>query len=87
MRRPVSVKPFLSFLSFSILRVFLRERSHQDRLGTTIASAVDPQHPFFLPELFPVRQAASVAILPSALFVSDIRSVQGGCSRSVGAAT
>jgi hypothetical protein len=26
-------------------------------------------------------QAAPVAILPSALFVSDIRSVQGGCSR------
>ena len=41
------------FLSFSILRVFLRERSHQDRLATTIASAVDPQHPFFLPEWFP----------------------------------
>src|ERR1700730_2139572 len=26
-------------------------------------------------------RAASVAILPSALFVSDIRSVHGGCSR------
>jgi hypothetical protein len=69
------------FLSFSILRVFLREKSHQDRLATTIASALDPQHPFCLPALFPVRQAAPVAILPSALFVSDIRSVPGGCSR------
>ena len=43
---------------------------------------------FFLSvSLFPFSQAASVAILPSALFVSDIRSVQGGCSHSVGAAT
>ena len=31
--------------------------------------------------LFPFNQAAPVAILPSALFVSDIRSVLGGCSR------
>jgi hypothetical protein len=37
--------------------------------------------------LFHFSQAAPVAILPFALFVSDIRSVQGGCSRSVGAAT
>ena len=36
---------------------------------------------------FPFSQAAPVAILPFALFVSDLRSVQGGCSRSVGAAT
>jgi len=36
---------------------------------------------FFLSmRLFPFSQAASVAILPSALFVSDIRSVPGGCS-------
>jgi hypothetical protein len=35
----------------------------------------------------PFSKAAPVAILPFALFVSDIRSVQGGCSRSVGAAT
>src|ERR1700733_3146541 len=31
--------------------------------------------------LFPFSLAAPVAILPSALLVSDIRSVQGGCSR------
>src|SRR6202158_2042763 len=31
--------------------------------------------------LFPFSQAASVAILPFALFVSDSRSVQVGCSR------
>jgi hypothetical protein len=31
--------------------------------------------------LLSFSQAASVAILPSALFVSDIRSVPGGCSR------
>src|SRR5271155_41329 len=36
---------------------------------------------FFLRSQFPFGQAAPVAILPSALFVSDIRSVQGGCSR------
>src|SRR5271155_3797424 len=37
---------------------------------------------FFFPRSqFPFGQAAPVAILPSALFVSDIRSVQGGCSR------
>src|ERR1700721_4501489 len=30
---------------------------------------------------FLLSQAAPVAILPSALFVSDIRSVLGGCSR------
>ena len=36
---------------------------------------------------FRLSQAASVAILPSALFVSDVRSVPVGCSRSVGAAT
>jgi hypothetical protein len=35
---------------------------------------------------FPFSQAASVAILPFALFVSDIGSVHGGCS-PVGAAT
>src|ERR1700693_3369845 len=40
-------------------------------------------HLFFLlsQSQFPFNQAAPVAILPSALFVSDIRSVQGGCSR------
>jgi hypothetical protein len=36
---------------------------------------------FFLRSQFPFSQAAPVAILPSALFVSDIRSVRGGCSR------
>src|ERR1700722_10459935 len=37
---------------------------------------------FLLPSnQFLLSQAAPVAILPSALFVSDIRSVQGGCSR------
>src|SRR5580658_2740294 len=36
---------------------------------------------FFLRSQFLLSQAAPVAILPSALFVSDIRSVQGGCSR------
>jgi hypothetical protein len=37
----------------------------------------------FLPkrESLPLSQAASVAILPSALFVSDDRSVQVGCTR------
>ena len=34
-----------------------------------------------------LSQAASVAILPSALFVSDVRSVPVGCSRFSGAAT
>jgi hypothetical protein len=36
---------------------------------------------FFLRSQFLLSQAAPVAILPSALFVSDMRSVQGGCSR------
>src|ERR1700674_2151155 len=37
---------------------------------------------FFLSvSLFPFSQAAPVAILPFALFVSDLRSVPGGCSR------
>src|SRR5580658_1305500 len=36
---------------------------------------------FFLRNQFLLSQAAPVAILPSALFVSDIRSVLGGCSR------
>src|ERR1700722_14651001 len=40
---------------------------------------------FLLPSnQFLLSQAAPVAILPSALFVSDIRSVQGGCSRFSG---
>src|SRR5579859_3601545 len=40
-------------------------------------------HFYILPSvtLFPFSQAASVAILPSALLLSDIRSVLGGCSR------
>jgi len=32
-------------------------------------------------QLFPLSQAASVATLPSALFVSDCRPVQVGCTR------
>jgi hypothetical protein len=32
-------------------------------------------------QLFPLSQAASVATLPSALFVSDCSSVQVGCTR------
>src|SRR5580658_2801981 len=36
---------------------------------------------FFLRNQFLLSQAAPVAILPSALFVSDVRSVLGGCSR------
>ena len=44
-------------------------------------------HFFFLFSFSVCSQAAPVAILPFALFVSDIRSVPGGCSRSVGAAT
>jgi len=32
------------------------------------------------PELFPLSQAASVATLPSALLLSDCRSVHSGCS-------
>jgi hypothetical protein len=35
------------FPLFFIPRVFLREISHQDRLASTIASSVDPQHPLF----------------------------------------
>jgi len=42
---------------------------------------------FFYQVLFALSQAASVAILPSALFVSDVRSVPVGCSRFSGAAT
>jgi hypothetical protein len=48
MRRPVTVKPFLSsFLFFCIPRVFHRKTSRQDRLAATIASSLDPQHPLF----------------------------------------
>src|SRR3984885_9152516 len=43
---------------------------------------VNAHFDFLLPSnQFLLSQAAPVAILPSALFVSDIRSVQGGCSR------
>jgi hypothetical protein len=34
----------------------------------------------FFFKLFPMSQAASVATLPSALLLSDCRSVQGGCT-------
>jgi hypothetical protein len=58
MRRPVSVKSFLSFCLFFSFFFFVSSFS----------------------KLFPFSQAASVATLPSALFVSDCRSVQGGCT-------
>jgi len=50
MRRPVSVKPFLSF--FHLFFFFLLY--------------------FFFFQLFPLSQAASVATLPSALFVERL---------------
>src|ERR1700751_613824 len=51
MRRPVSVKPFLSSFFFFIPRVFHKKTSRQDRLAATIASSVDPRHPLFDPFL------------------------------------
>jgi hypothetical protein len=42
---------------------------------------------FFFFQLFPLNQAASVATLPSALFVSDVARCKLGVLVSVGAAT
>ena len=81
--RPVSVKPFLLFpFLFLFSEVFLRER-----LTPTGSLATDDRHlarsthsiPSFLPELSFYRSPSRLCRhqLPSALFVSDIRSVQG----------
>src|SRR5487761_169533 len=47
-----SVSTGLRFLSFFLSPVFHRKISRQDRLGTTIAHSIDPQHPRFLSPSF-----------------------------------
>src|SRR6267154_1533368 len=52
-----------SFLSLCFSPVFHKEISSQDRLGTTIASLLDPSHPRFCPSLSALLVASSVAAL------------------------
>ena len=68
----------------TILKVTVERSSPSMRRPVDVKAHV---HLLLSVNQFPFSQAAPVAILPFALFVSDLRSVQGGCSRSVGAAT
>ena len=57
---------FAFFLPFA---VFHKEISSQDRLGTMIANSVDPWHPRFCRELFPLGHGAQRFVAIAQWFV------------------